>query len=255
MTKELQKYQGIYNALEKGDFSRNADLSQLIKDWPRLSHVIHINNQPLSKLFEDRELDFDEETDIHDPEVQAKFKQILDMLLPQSVSSQDHENTYQQLSSVLHQGGLLVSLETQIVKTLTGSERMLDSVKKDMSRRVDLNTTETGFSLKELFIYRGNVSQRNPDEPEFEQKPNASALLTGKCEYDVVVNKENIETTLKGILISTKEPGLEEILEKGPPILKSQAIKQSLKELMCTQPSITSEDAERNINTKDGLSP
>ncbi len=237
MTKDLQNNQGIYNALEHGDFSRNADLSQLIKDWPRLSHVIHINGQPLSKLFEDRELHFDEETDIQDHKVQADFKKVLDMLLPKSLSSQHNEDIYQQLSSVLHQGGLLASLETQIVKTLTDSGRMLDSVKKNMSRRVDLNTTETGFSVKELFIYNGNISQRNPDEPEFVQKPNASALLTGKCEYDVVVDKVNIATTLKEMLISTKESGLEKILEKGPLMLKSQTIKQGLKELISSQPS------------------
>ncbi len=194
--------------LQKESFSRNATLSQLVTDWPRLQNIIYINNQPLSKLFEKAGLDV-ENLDPNDPNVLSKFKQILSPLLPCDV--QPSSSLYNQLAGVLHQGGLPFRLETQTAKDLNENDRMLDNVKRGMSRRVDLVGNEDGFSVREVFIYNGNISQRDPDNPEFVQSE-GHPMLSGRSEYMVYVNDTQIIPQLKSALLSTSEPELDSLL-------------------------------------------
>jgi len=206
----------IHQSLTNLDFSRNANIRQLIIDWPRLQNVVRINGQPLAELFKGAGIDVGAELNPDDPILQAKFKKILEPLLPAKVNITELDAMYNQLAAVLHQGGLPFSLETQVVKSLTTQGRMFDSVKKGMDRRVDLVSTDQGFAVKELFLYNGNISKQDPDNPEFMQESNEIPLLTGKCEYDVEITATQVKPVFKAMQLSSPAEQLETMLQSSP---------------------------------------
>jgi hypothetical protein len=148
------------------------------------------------------------------------------------------DELYDKLASILHQGGLPCRLETQVARLLTESDRMMDNVKQQMNRRVDLTSTDTGFAVREVFIYTGNISQRDPDNPEFIQEPHQVPILSGKCEHSVVVNNNDIELRFKRMILSTHEQKLDNLLQgeknlqtqDAPPVAK-QSFKERLQSL------------------------
>jgi hypothetical protein len=211
---------------------RLSNLNQLIIDWVRIRNIIFINGESLGDIFKAKGITADAYAehggfDREDPVLLGNFKKILLDLIPPAERHHDVEKTYQQIALLLHQGGLFSSLEAQIARTLTENGRMFDSAKSGMRRGVFLETTDSGFTIKEIFTYTGNISKRNPDEPEFLPK-GVRPLLTGKCEYNVTVKGANVIPSFNGMLISSDEPALEVILQAGDAAATAEMMREGL---------------------------
>ncbi|AHE67683.1 hypothetical protein [Legionella oakridgensis] len=221
----------IEQALERSEFSRAANLSQLMIDWPRMKHYLYINGQSLQEHAEEVGIDLAKILESpHDPILQAQFKKLLDPLIPAALH--DKDQVYDQLAQVLHQGGLPTILETELQKSLNSEGMMLDNVKRGMERRTDLIPTDEGFIIKELFVYQGNLSRKDPDNPEYVQKPGKAPILSGKCIYEVAVSKSGIELELQEMQLSATEKKLEMLLMPPPdPIRTTHTMKEGLQRL------------------------
>ncbi|WP_133126913.1 hypothetical protein [Legionella nagasakiensis] len=221
----------IERALEHPNFSRNATISQLMIDWPRIKHYLYINGQSLQAHAEEAGIDLDKVFGApHDPMVQAQFKTLLDPLIPATFN--DKDEIYDQLAQILHQGGLPTILERELQTSLTYDGMMLDNVKRGMERRIDLIPTDEGFAMKELFVYQGNLSRRDPDNPEYVQRPGKAPILSGKCIYEVAISEAGVNLELKEMQLSSTEKKLEMLLMPDPdPIRKTQSMKEGLQRI------------------------
>lgn len=156
----------IQEQLQTFDYSKNADMSQLIRDWYRNQNTIYIDREPLTKIFADNDFQLDAETAMNaDEKTQQEFaERILSKLVPEKyrvteedlqrlqslnnelgsstpISGQEHlqEEQKQLLDKVtqqkailaelpkhLHQGGLPYALETKMVNTLASEDLALN---------------------------------------------------------------------------------------------------------------------------------
>jgi hypothetical protein len=108
----------------------------------------------------------------------------------------------------------------------------LDNLKNGMERRIYLHSFETGFSIKEIFAYHGNVSQKDPEKTQFEQNNYKKPLLTGGCQYDIVVSKNTLHPTLKDFNLSSPEEKIEVFSGKKITIEATKNFKENYKEIL-----------------------
>ncbi|WP_133129212.1 hypothetical protein [Legionella steigerwaltii] len=195
----------------------------------------------MKKLFDDAGLDTTDELDSNDSEVQKKFiTSVLQKLIP-SPSELDNK-MLKQVCGMLHQGGLLCRLESEVKCTLTEQGRMLYKGKAPgIERRIYLNTTETGFMVQEVFQYSGSISQRsNAETPEFQPvksvKKDCTPLISGQCKFDVPIKDGEVKPVFTKMELSIAAgeatTGLEEVLGKSGSKSKTASLKTGLREIV-----------------------
>lgn len=226
----------IYKTLSHLNFSKDSNLKQIMVDWPRLQGILRINGETIADVANNLSIDLN---NLHPDEIddQKKMKTILttlftDRMKKDSLSEQQSfdPNTFDfnQLGEILHQGGILFSLEAAVKETLNQNDMYMPQ--KGFSRVIDLITTDNGFDVKQLFEYNADILDKNDPEIIKVQKPDKPKMpvLTGICKYSVEVNQENVTPKFEGFQLATQNKTLQPILTANT--LHQNSIKAKLQE-------------------------
>jgi hypothetical protein len=206
----------IYRRLSNLLFSTVADLSKLTTDWPRTGTIpIYINGIPLKLLLGD----LDPETLVASSD---KVEGVLSLLIPEDI--QKSSLLYNNMAKYLHQGALPLRLIMEVTKVLKDHLLIMDNKSTLLHSRIDIERTPTGFSVKELFAYTGNISAHDPTNPLFTYCTGDPPLLSGKCVH-------NVEIAANGSLtVHFQEMELSSPVESLTTLLLDNSSQQDLEE-------------------------